>query len=76
MGKPKAKKRAAAAAAAGPSAGPLVESSLFEPDTQTTNAGKNAALATLLAAPWKPLAIVRVERIEIGDNGWRVVFRE
>ena len=76
MGKPKAKKRAAAAAAAGPSAGPLVETSLFEPDTQTTNAGKNAALATLLAAPWKPLAIVRVERIEIGDTGWRVVFRE
>lgn len=76
MGKPKAKKRAAAAAAAGPSAGPLVETSLFEPDTQTTNPGKNAALATLLAAPWKPLAIVRVERIEIGDTGWRVVFRE
>lgn len=76
MGKPKAKKRAAAAAATGPSAGPLVETSLFEPDTQTTNAGKNAALATLLAAPWKPLAIVRLERIEIGDTGWRVVFRE
>lgn len=76
MGKPKAKKRAAAAAAAGASAGPLVEMSLFEPDTQTANSGKNAALATLLAAPWKPLAIVRVERIEIGDTGWRVVFRE
>jgi hypothetical protein len=75
MGKPK-KKRAAAAAAAAPPAGPLVETSLFEPDTQTTNSGKNGALATLLAAPWKPLAIVRVERIEIGDAGWRVVFRE
>ena len=72
MGKPRSRKRAAAAAAAGP----LVETSLFEPDTQTTNPGKNAALATLLAAPWKPLAIVRVERIEIGDTGWRVVFRE
>lgn len=54
----------------------LVETSLFESDDQTTNAGKNAALATLLAAPWRPLAIVRVERIEIGDRGWRVVFRE
>ena len=81
MGKPKAKtkKRAAAAAtaaAAAPMTDPLLETSLFEPDTQTSNSGKNAALATLLAAPWKPLAIVRVERIEIGDTGWRVVFRE
>ena len=74
MGKPRSRKRAAAGAS--PAAAPFVETSLFEPDTQTTNAGKNAALATLLAAPWKPLAIVRLERIEIGDTGWRVVFRE
>ena len=73
MGKPKAKKKAAAPS---PAALPLVETTLFEPDDQTTNAGKNATLATLLAAPWRPLAIVRVERIEIGDSGWRVVYRE
>ena len=53
----------------------LVETTLFEPDNQDTDSGKNSALATLLAAPWKTLAIVRVERIEIGDRGWRVVFR-
>jgi hypothetical protein len=77
MGKPKRKKATTAAAAeAAPAALPLVETSLFEPDDQTTNAGKNATLATLLAAPWRPLAIVRVERIEIGDSGWRVVYRE
>ena len=72
MGKRKVKK----AAAARPAAASVTETSLFEPDAQTTNAGKNAVLATLLAAPWKPLAIVRVERIEIGQTGWRVVFRE
>jgi hypothetical protein len=43
---------------------------------ETTNRGKNAALAWLLNTAWRPLAIVRVERIEIGDRGWRVVFRE
>ena len=72
MGKRKVKK----ADAPGPAASSLTETSLFEPDAQTTTAGKNAVLATLLAAPWKPLAIVRVERIEIGNIGWRVVFRE
>lgn len=53
----------------------LVETTLFEPDDQDENTGQNAALAALLAAPWAPLAIVRIERIEIGDSGWRVVFR-
>ena len=72
MGKPK--KRAAAAAAA--PAPTFIETSLFEPDGETTIAGKNAALATLLNTAWRTLAIVRVERIEIGDSGWRVVFRE
>ena len=43
---------------------------------ETTNPGKNAALAWFLNTGWRPLAIVRVERIEIGDRGWRVVFRE
>ncbi len=74
MGKPR-KKKAGAAAGAAPAA-PLVETSLFEPDSETTNSGKNAALATLLNTAWRPLAIVRVDRIEIGDRGWRVVFRE
>jgi hypothetical protein len=75
MGKPKKKKAGPAAAAALDEAS-LTETSLFEPDTETTNAGKNAALATLLNTAWRPLALVRVERIEIGGSGWRAVFRE
>lgn len=77
MGKPRAKK--AATLAEGEDAGPtasLVEETLFEPDEESGNAGKNRALAVLLGGPWKGLAIVRVERIEIGDSGWRVVHRE
>ena len=74
MGKPKKKKATVGAPA--PAAVPLVETSLFEPDSESTNSGKNAVLATLLNTAWRPLAIVRVERIEIGDRGWRVVFRE
>lgn len=66
----KRKKPVAAAAAA------LAEKTLFEPDAETTNEGKNGALATLLNTTWRALAIVRVERIEIGATGWRVVFRE
>ena len=74
MGKPK-RKKAAPASTAAPDAG-LGETSLFEPDAETTDPGKNAALAVLLNSTWRALAIVRVERIEIGDRGWRVVFRE
>jgi hypothetical protein len=74
MGK---RKKKAPAAAGGPGAGApaaaLVETSLFEPDARP-EWGK-CDVATLLTA-WRPLAIVRVERIEIGDRGWRVVFRE
>ena len=33
-------------------------------------------VASQVYTAWRPLAIVRVERIEIGDRGWRVVFRE
>ena len=78
MGKPKKKKSAAAtaAAAAANGGGELVETTLFEPDAETTNPGKNAALAALLNTAWRALALVRVERIEIGDRGWRAVFRE
>jgi hypothetical protein len=81
MGKPKGRKKAAAATmAAAPAVSPLaialVEESLFEPDEEIGNNAKNRALATLLGGPWKGLAIVRVERIEIGDSGWRVVYRE
>ena len=72
MAKPK---KAETAVAVAPAAD-LTETSLFVPDDESTNAGKNAALAILLGAPWRTLAIVRVERIEIGDKGWRVVFRE
>jgi hypothetical protein len=75
MGKPK-KKKAAPAAAALEEVGELTETSLFEPDAETTNPGKNAALAALLNTAWRTLALVRVERIEIGASGWRAVFRE
>jgi len=76
MGKPKRKKAAPAATAALAAAGELTEASLFEPDGETTNSGKNAALARLLATSWSQLALVRAERIEIGASGWRAVFRE
>jgi hypothetical protein len=77
MGKPKKKKKAAPAAAlATANGGGLLESTLFEPDAETADSGKNAALATLLNTAWRALALVRVERIEIGDRGWRAVFRE
>jgi len=74
MGKPKKAPVEAAVTAA--AASPLAEESLFEPDQETGNAGKNRALVILLGGPWNGLAIVRVERIEIGDSGWRVVYRE
>lgn len=76
MGKPKKKKAAPAATAELAAASELTETSLFEPDSETTNPGKNAALATLLNTAWRTLALVRVERIEIGASGWRAVFRE
>lgn len=76
MGKPKRKKKAAPVTLATANGGGLLESTLFEPDAETTDSGKNAALATLLNTAWRALALVRVERIEIGDRGWRAVFRE
>jgi hypothetical protein len=75
MGKPK-KKKAAPAAVATNGGGGLIETTLFEPDAETSDSGKNAALAALLNTAWRTLALVRVERIEIGDRGWRAVFRE
>ena len=72
MGKPK--KEAAETPVTAASA--LAEESLFVPDQETDSAAKNRALAVLLGGPWKGRAIVRVERIEIGDSGWRVIYRE
>ena len=74
MGKPK--KAAEETAMTAAAASPLAEESLFEPDQETGDAGKNRALAILLGGPWKGLAIVRIERIEIGDSGWRVIYRK
>ena len=74
MGKPK--KEAAETAVTAPTASALAEESLFEPDQETGNVAKNRALAILLSGQWKGRAIVRVERIEIGDSGWRVIYRE
>jgi hypothetical protein len=54
----------------------LAEKQRFKQDTEDTDEGKNSKLAEYLDAAWNDLAIVRVERIEIGDTGWRVTYRE
>jgi hypothetical protein len=49
----------------------------FMPDDETTNEGKNGRLAALLNGVWNPLAIVRVDRVEIGPQpGWWATYRE
>ena len=54
----------------------LAELTTFEADTATTPQAKNKRLAVLLQGPWLPLAIVRIDRIEIGSqSGWRATFR-
>jgi len=55
----------------------LRELTRFSPDSESTEAGKNSILAALLAGSWSDLAIVRIERVEIGNQkGWRVTYRE
>ena len=53
------------------------ESRIFKADRKTSPAGKNASLSTLLSDLWKPLNIVKIERIEIGSKaGWRATYRD
>ena len=48
---------------------------IFSPDSESTNAGKNNKLAALLAGPWNDLAIVSIARIEDGSmNGWQATY--
>lgn len=55
----------------------LAEKSWFCSDSETTNEGKNAALAALMDGAWKRLSVVSVERIEVGtEKGWRATYRE
>jgi hypothetical protein len=55
----------------------LNEHETFEEDEETTSEGKNEALAELLHGPWLDLAIVRIDRIEIGSRqGWRALHRK
>ena len=54
----------------------LTELTRFEPDTHQTPDAKNGALANLLQVDWNDLAIVRIDRIEIGSQqGWRCTYR-
>jgi len=53
------------------------ESKIFKEDKKTSPDGKNASLSTLLSDLWKPLNIVKIERIEIGSKaGWQATYRD
>lgn len=54
----------------------LGEKQWFKRDTEDTDEGKNSKLAEYLDDLWNDLSIVRIERIEIGDTGWRLTYRE
>jgi hypothetical protein len=54
----------------------LAEKQWFKRDTEDTDEGKNSKLAEYLDAGWNNLSIVRIERIEIADTGWRLTYRE
>lgn len=55
----------------------VAEQEIFIEDTSntTTPAAKNKRLAGKLSTSMVDLLIVRIERIEIGFKGWRVVHR-
>jgi hypothetical protein len=54
----------------------LAEKQWFQRDKEDTDEGKNSKLAEYLDDLWNDLSIVRIERIEIGDTGWRLTYRE
>lgn len=54
----------------------LNEKTWFKRDNETTDDAKNAQLAALLGDIWSDLSIVEVKRIEIGDSGWLLTYRE
>ena len=52
------------------------ESFIEDPAQDMTTEGKNAYLSAKLAvAPYKKMQIVRIDRIEIGASGWRIIYR-
>jgi hypothetical protein len=70
----KRKKKSKTVAAAPPAL--LSEQRWFIPDSEAANPGRNTRLATHLNGAWNPLAIVRIERIEIGSQtGWLATYR-
>ncbi|MEN6320981.1 MAG: hypothetical protein ABFD82_19775 [Syntrophaceae bacterium] len=57
----------------------LLEKTWFigDPPGTQSNADKNSQLAELLEGEWNDLAIVHMDRIEIGTSkGWKVTYRE
>lgn len=54
----------------------LNQKTSFVRDQLANDDEKNSQLADLLEGQWSDLAIVRIERIEIGDSGWFVTYRE
>jgi|SoiMethySBSTD1v2_1073268.scaffolds.fasta_scaffold16719_3 hypothetical protein len=54
----------------------LAEQRSFSRDDETTARDKNNRLSRLLSTSWNDLEIVRIDRIEISERGWRATFRE
>ncbi len=54
----------------------LQEDTWFIRDEATSSGKKNSLLAAYLEGSWKRLHIVRIDRIEIGDSGWKATFRK
>ncbi len=55
----------------------MEEKTRFKKDTKKTTETKNRALSVLLLGQWLKFNIVKIERIEIGeDSGWRVTYRK
>lgn len=52
------------------------EETWFIRDSETEPSDKNALLASYLGGGvWSNLNVVRVDRIEIADSGWRATYR-
>ena len=55
----------------------MEESQDFRKDKCKTAVAKNKRLSTLLLSTWPDFEIVKIERIEIGNEpGWRITYRD
>jgi hypothetical protein len=54
----------------------LSEKRWFIADSDTSPTAKNIRLSAHLSTTWNDLEIVRIDRIEITERGWRATFRE